>query len=225
MLDVWPHLLLLRRRHCLGLPQTVIRCRPLEHGRRISCHDRRKPYSSAISSPLSMFRKGNRPSFLQTLMPLSSMSRTMSITQEPNTLTPVIILYFMLSIPVMWIYVIFPLHLRQPISSLNLLVRSNTKKPSSFYSYTTPATPSDRFISTSISSCVLRTAYHLPTSCPRIRYFLRLHHIGETLRHHHSLDFMLKCLETSCFLFRSGFLVAKFKKKHISVLEGSFYRS
>src|SRR5579859_6500397 len=101
-----------------------------------------------------MFRKGNRPSFLQTPMPLSSMSRTMSITQEPNTLTPVIILYFMLSIPATWIYVIFPLHLRQPISSLNLLVQSNTKKPSRFYSYTTPATPSDRFISTSISSRV-----------------------------------------------------------------------
>src|SRR5579859_2569822 len=118
-----------------------------------------------------MFRKGKRPSFLQTPMPLSSMSRTMSITQEPNTLTPVIILYVTLSIPETWIYVIFPLHLRQPIFSQNPLVQSNTKKPSSFYSYTTPATPSDRFISTSISSRVPRTAYRFPTSCPRIRYF------------------------------------------------------
>src|SRR5579859_5497829 len=167
-----------------------------------------------------MFRKGKRPSFLQTPMPLSSMSRTMSITQEPNTLTPVIILYVTLSIPETWIYVIFPLHLRQPISSLNLLVQSNTKKPSSFYSYTKPATPSDRFISTSISSRVPCTAYRFPTSCPRIRYFCDY---VTSAKHNAITTLWISCSrawkQVVFLFFHSGFLVAEFKKNHVSVLE------
>src|SRR5579859_2632837 len=173
-----------------------------------------------------MFRKGKRPSFLQTPMPLSSMSRTMSITQEPNTLTPVIILYVTLSIPATWIYVIFPLHLRQPISSLNLLVRSNTKKPSSFYSYTTPATPSDHFISTSISSRIPCTAYRFPTSCPRIRYFCDY---VTSAKHYAITTLWISCSSAwkqAVFSSVVDFLSqSSKKKKHISVLEGRFYRS
>src|SRR5579859_8068988 len=223
MLDVWPHLLLLWWRHCLGLPQTVLRRRPLEHGRRTSRHDRscqgsHVPLQSPCLSQCSA--RTTDPHSYRLRKPLSSMSRTMSITQGPNTLTPVTILSVTLSILVMWIYVTFPLHLRQPIFSLNPLVQSNTKKPSSFYSYTTPATPSNRFISTSISSRVPCIAYRFPTSCPRIRYFCDY---VTSAKHYAITTLWISCSsawkQVVFLFFHSGFLVAEFKKNHVSVLE------